>query len=180
MQKQNLLLGAEFYRRNYSNDPAKQARPNLGADNTQGAGRKQNYRIYSLGWEIDLAGDGKAGLEYKRFSRIDPFQDYYTYSADIVAGVFKYRPVQPLFLKTRIEYEARDYKVQEAPVPGPNPKLEKKYLRFNFSAAYDVLSYWSLWLQYNRADRDTNKIQTSATGREYLDNIILLGTTLHW
>ena len=115
MQKQNLLLGAEFYRRNYSNDPAKQARPNLGADNTQGAGRKQNYRIYSLGWEIDLAGDGKAGLEYKRFSRIDPFQDYYTYSADIVAGVFKYRPVQPLFLKTRIEYEARDYKVQEAP-----------------------------------------------------------------
>ncbi len=177
-KNQKVKLGYDHRFRKYKNDLAKTWQ---GDDNSEGIKRKQNYQTVSVGYEVKFYKKAKFELGYDFKRRIDLYQDYYTYTANIFAAGLEYDLTPTTHFKTKLEYESRKYKIRAAPVVGSNPALTYKYFDFSLGLSQQVLSFLDLYLNYELGHRDTNVEEESLiTRRGYRDSIISGGLRLYF
>ncbi len=137
----------------YANDLANE--PN-GDYNIIGLKREQNYTSVSLNGDLKFHKTNTE-LRYSYNTRIDLYKDYYTYSANVISAKFGYQLNDETSITAELEYELRDYKVQTAPVVGPNPKLSKKYTDVSLLFIRQLFDNLDLYIAYILGNRDTNK-----------------------
>ena len=125
-----------------------------GNDNTEGKKRQQNYRIISLGSDIRLSERGDFDMEYTHRKRIDPYQDYHTYSANIFAIRFNYEITPTTDFTVRARYKSRRYKVQIA--QGTAHKLTFNNIDSSIRISQQITSFLSMYLIYVIDNRNTN------------------------
>ena len=74
----------------------------------------------------------------------------------------------------------RDYEKQSVIVPGPNPALTKDYLDFEIEATQPFFKRFEVGVAYSSVTRDTNRLETSSSGRDYTQSVLVVSLSTRW
>jgi hypothetical protein len=142
--------------------------------------RKYQYYTGTLGIAHDF-GVLTLRLEERPRSRIDAFQDYFTYFENKASAGFSI----DLHKKTSIDADGgwryRTYKVHTAARPGVNPLLVMRYFDLDIDASHKLTRRIALNAHYTLAKRMTNTgYRSFHTYRDYVDHAIVAGVKVMW
>lgn len=175
--KHELELQAEYDLKDYDEYLAQTA---TGGDNLLGIKREQEETTVGLEWTFRPARGSRLAAGVERYMRVDPYLDYYSYDETRFTVKANHRFPTGTELGGRVRVRNRDYEKQSVIVPGPNPLLTKDYLDFQIEAMQPFLKHFEAGVAFSSETRDTNRLSTSSSGRDYTQRVLMFSLSTRW